>query len=113
MCQSISIDYGVVEKASNVHVMISDFRWSDVETWASLYETRNKNNDGNSISGDNVLTYDVKDSIILTPNNKRVILQGLENYIIVDTNETLMVCNRNAEHRIFKFSSDMEMKHKK
>jgi mannose-1-phosphate guanylyltransferase len=112
LSQSISIDYGVIEKASNVHVMIADFGWSDVETWASLYETRNKDIYGNAISGDNVVTYDVKNSVIHVPKNKKVILQGLENYIVAESDGVLMICNRNSEHRIFKFASDMEMKSK-
>ena len=110
LCQSISIDYGVIEKASNVHVIISDFGWSDVETWASLYETHHKDNNGNAISGNNVITYDVKNSVIHVPITKKVILQGLDNFIIAENQDVLMICNRNAEHRIFKFASDMEMK---
>ena len=110
LCQSISIDYGVIEKASNVHVIISDFGWSDVETWASLYETHHKDNNGNAISGNNVITYDVKNSVIHVPLTKKVILQGLDNFIIAENQDVLMICNRNAEHRIFKFASDMEMK---
>ncbi len=110
LCQSISIDYGVIEKASNVHVMISDFGWSDVETWASLYDTHQKDNNGNAISGDNVLTYDVKNSVVHVPKKKKVILQGLENYIVAENDDILMICTRNSEHRIFKFASDIEMK---
>jgi mannose-1-phosphate guanylyltransferase len=110
LCQSISIDYGVIEKASNVHVMISDFGWSDVETWASLYDTHQKDNNGNAISGDNVLTYDVKNSVVHVPQKKKVILQGLENYIVAENDDILMICTRNSEHRIFKFASDIEMK---
>ncbi len=110
LCQSISIDYGVIEKASNVYVMISDFGWSDVETWASLYDTYQKDSNGNAIAGDNVITYDVKNSVIHMPKTKKVILQGLENFIITENHDTLMICNRNSEHRIFKFASDMEMK---
>ena len=110
LSQSISIDYGVIEKASNVHVIISDFGWSDVETWASLYETHKKDEDGNAISGENVITYDVKNSVIHVPRHKKVVLQGLENCIVAESDEVLMICNRNCEHRIFKFASDMEMK---
>ena len=112
LSQSISIDYGVIEKASNVHVIISDFGWSDVETWASLYDTHHKNDDGNAISGSNVITYDVKNSVIHVPHNKKVVLQGLDNFIVAESDDVLMICNRNAEHRIFKFASDMEMKSK-
>lgn len=110
LCQSISIDYGVIEKASNVYVMISDFGWSDVETWASLYDTYQKDSNGNAIAGDNVIIYDVKNSVIHMPKTKKVILQGLENFIVAENQDILMVCNRNSEHRIFKFASDMEMK---
>ena len=69
-----------------------------------------KDEDGNAISGENVITYDVKNSVIHVPRHKKVVLQGLENCIVAESDEVLMICNRNCEHRIFKFASDMEMK---
>ena len=80
-CQSISADYGIMEKADNVHVMEADFRWSDVETWQSLYESMEKDENRNVVVGENVFTYDVKNCIINLPSSKTVVLQGLEEWI--------------------------------
>ncbi len=109
VCKSISIDYGVMEKADNVFVMISDFGWSDLGTWGSLYETRNKNEDGNSIVGKNVLLYDSKNCIINMPNDKLVVLQGLDDYIVVESENTLLICRKTEEQQIRQFVNDVKI----
>ena len=108
-CQSISTDYGIMEKADNVHVIEADFRWSDMETWQSLYESVNKDNCKNVIVGNNVLTYDVKNCIINLPHDKTFIIQGLEDYIVAGADNTILICRRSEEHRVFKFESDIEV----
>ncbi len=109
ICPSISIDYGVMEKAQNVYVMISEFGWSDVGTWTSLYEIREKDENNNSIVGRNVMTYDTKNCIVTMPKNKLAILQGLEDYIIVEDDYTLLICKKDQEQQIRKFVSDVEI----
>lgn len=108
-CPSISIDYGIMEKASNVYVIPSDFGWSDVGTWGALHEISEKDENNNSIIGKNVILYETKDCIINMPKNKLVVLQGLENYIIIDSNDTLMVCKKEEEQRIKQFVTDVEV----
>ena len=108
-CQPISADYGIMEKTDNVHVMEADFRWSDVETWQSLYESMDKDIRGNVKVGTNVFTYDVSNCIINLPNSKTVVLQGLDDYIIAGDESTILICKRSEEHRIFKFESDIEV----
>jgi len=108
ICESISTDIGILEKAENVHVMEASFGWSDVETWDSLYETCNKDADGNVIIGRNVFTYDVHNTVIHLPDTGRtVVLQGLDGYIVASDGDTLMVCRRDHEDHIVKYRSDV------
>lgn len=107
VCKSISIDYGVMEKARNVYVMAADFGWSDVGTWGSLYELRSKNKDGNAIVGKNVLTYDTHGCIVDVPKEKLVVLQGLEDCIVVESKGCLLVCKRSEEQMIRQIVNDV------
>ncbi len=108
-CPSISIDYGVMEKASNVYVIPSSFGWSDIGTWNALYEQREKDEFSNSFVGKNVMTYEVSNCLINTPKEKLVILQGLEDYIVVDSDDILMICKKSEEQRIKQFVTDVEV----
>lgn len=108
MCESISTDFGILEKADNVHVMAASFGWSDVETWDSLYDTCEKNQDSNVILGGNVFTYDVKNSIIHMPDSDHtVVVQGLDGYIVAADEQTLMICRRDQEEQAVKFRADV------
>lgn len=108
--KSISIDYGVMEKADNVYVLCSDFGWSDLGTWGSLYEYSDKDDSLNVISGGNVFEYEVKNSIIKVPKNKLVVLQGLEDYIVVESDNILLVCKRQDEQKIKQIVQDVQLK---
>ncbi len=110
VCRNISLDYGIMEKADNVYVLSSDFGWSDLGTWGSLYDIRNKNEDGNAIMGNNVFTYDTSNCIINMPKEKLVVLQGLEDYIVVEEDNTLLVCRKGDEQQIRKFVNDVKSK---
>ncbi len=109
-CQGISIDYGVMEKANNVYVLTADFGWSDLGTWDSLYESKEKDADGNVVKGDNILKYDVKNCIVSLPNEKTAVLHGLDGYIVVESKEMLMVCKRSDESNIRQFVTDVRLK---
>jgi len=108
-CQNISIDYGIMEKASNVFVLCSDFGWSDLGTWCSLYENSNKDELGNVISGENVMHYGTKNCIVNMPAEKLVVLQGLDGYIVVESEETLLVCRKEDEQQIRQFVNDVRL----
>ena len=108
-CQSISIDYGVMEKAPNVYVIPSDFGWSDVGTWKALYEVRNKDNEGNSITGKNVMTYSCENNVITVDDNKLAVIQGMNEYIIVDSGNVLLICKKDEEQRVKQFLTDVEV----
>ncbi len=108
-CQNISIDYGIMEKASNVYVLCSNFGWSDLGTWGSLYENSNKDSDGNVVAGENVMIYGANNCIVNMPNEKLVVLQGLEGYIVVESEGTLLVCKKEDEQQIRQFVNDVMM----
>lgn len=109
VCKNISIDYGVMEKAKNVYVLAADFGWSDLGTWGSLYDMRTKNDESNAIVGRNVLTYDTKGCIINMPKNKLVVIQGLEDYIVAESGDTLLICKLGEEQQIRRFLSDVSI----
>lgn len=109
-CQSISVDYGIMEKAQNVFVLTADFGWSDLGNWSTLYENREKDMDGNVISGDNILIYDTKNCIVNISDEKVAVLQGLDGYIIAESNDTLMICRKEDEQQIKRFVTDVRMR---
>jgi len=108
ICKNISIDYGIMEKARNVYVLSSDFGWSDLGTWGSLYATRNKDENENTIIGKNVMTYDTKNSIVNVKGNRLVVLQGLDDYIVVDDDNILLICKKSEEQSIRQIVNDVK-----
>ncbi len=109
-CKSISIDYAIMEKADNVYVFVSDFGWSDLGTWGSLYEVRPKDGKQNAVMGKNVILYDVNECIINIPDEKLVVLQGLEDYIVAEADNALLICQKDKEQEIRRFVSDIRLK---
>lgn len=109
-CMGISIDYGIMEKSDNVYVLTADFGWSDLGTWGSLYENKEKDEEGNVITGKNVLSYGSKNCIVNMPDEKIAVLQGLDGYIVVESNHTLLVCRREDEQQIRQFVNDVQLK---
>jgi len=108
-CKNISVDYGIMEKAENVYVLCSDFGWTDLGTWGSLYEHLKKDHDGNSIAGKNVFAYNLNNCIINVPNQKLVVLQGLQDYIVVESDNILLVCKKQDEQKIKQFVNDVKI----
>ena len=109
VCKSISIDYGIMETANNVSVLAVDFGWSDLGTWGSLYENRQWDQKGNAVVGKNTMLYDTKNCIINMPEDKVVVLQGLEDYIVVESENVLLVCKKTDEQQIRQFVNDVRM----
>ena len=106
-CKSISIDYGVMEKAENVYVRCSDFGWSDVGTWGSVYQLSQKDRNENMLSHDGCYAYDTSKSIVSVPEGKVAVIKGLNDYIVVDTDDVLLVCPRSDEQSIKKYIDDV------
>jgi len=106
-CKSISIDYGVMEKAENVYVIVSDFGWSDLGTWGSLFDIREKDGNNNTIVGRNVKTYDTENCIVNVPKDKLVVLEGLDDYIVVENDNALLVIRKKEEQKIRQIVNDI------
>lgn len=108
-CRSISIDFGIMEHAQNVYVMRSDFGWSDLGTWKSLYEQAEKDRNENAVQGD-VLAYESRNCIIKAPADRLVVVQGLNNYIVAEYDNVLLICQKDEEQRIKQFVEDVKEK---
>ncbi len=107
-CKSISIDYGIMEKSKNVHVMSADIGWSDLGTWGSIYTHLPLDENKNAVVGKNVMLYESKGNIINVPKNKLVVLQGLKDYIVVESDNILLVCKKQDEQQIKQFVTDIK-----
>lgn len=107
-CINISIDYGIMEKADNVYVIPSSFGWSDLGTWASAYETIEKDYLDNAVAGNNVVIIDATKNMVHVNNNKLVLLQGLEDFVIVDTKDVLMICKKDKEQEIKEYVAEIK-----
>ena len=107
-CPSISIDFGVMEKASNVYIIPSNFYWSDLGTWNSAYANMDKDYFENAVVGSDVMVYDTQKCMIHVPEKKLVLLQGLEGYIVVDTDDVLMICKKEKEQEIKDYVNDVK-----
>jgi len=108
-CINISVDYGILEKADNVHVIPVDFGWSDLGTWKSIFNHQEKDPDGNYTQGQ-VYTYDTSDSLIKVSKDKLAVVHGLHNFIVVENEGVLMICNKDQEQMVKKFLNDVKAK---
>ena len=105
-CESISVDYAIMEKAEEIFVCPADFGWSDLGTWGSLLMQTKHDMYGNSIIGDNISVYDTSNCIIHAMNEKRVVVQGLDGYIVAEEDGRLLICQLAEEQRIKQFSGE-------
>lgn len=106
-CRNVSIDYGVMEKAENVYVLISDFGWSDLGTWGSLYEQLDKDDRKNTVTGKNVFMHDSSGNIVNVQDDKLVVLHGLDDYIVVQNDNIILVCRLEEEQKIKQFVNEI------
>lgn len=109
-CPNISIDYGVMEKAQNVYVIPSDFGWSDLGTWGSLYELSDKDENENVTLHSDATYYDSHGNIVTLPKGHLAVVQGLDDCIVAESNGVLLICKRDAEQQIRQFFMDAEVK---
>ncbi len=107
-CTNISIDYGIMEKARNVYVQASQFGWSDLGTWESVFDHSEKDYLGNVVYGKNVVIIDSSECMVRTQPQKLMVLQGLDQYIIIDTPEILLVCERSKEKQLKEYISEVK-----
>lgn len=109
-CENISIDYGVMEKADNVYVASGDFGWSDIGTWGSLYQNAAKDDHQNAITSGNVLTYNTERSIISVGKDKVAVIEGLEDYLVVEKDNVIIITRLSNEQNIRNYVDDVKYK---
>jgi mannose-1-phosphate guanylyltransferase len=107
-CVNQSIDYGVMEKADNVYIIPSSFGWSDLGTWSSIYENLEKDYLGNAVSGNHVMIIDATNNIVHADNKKLMVLQGLDEFIVVDTKDVLLICKKENEQEIKEYVAEIK-----
>jgi len=107
--KSISVDYGIMEKSDEVYVILGDFGWSDLGSWRSLYENQSKDANNNVVEA-NALLYDTKDCFIKVSPQKLVVVQGLSNYLINETENVILICKLDSENKFRGFVSDAKEK---
>lgn len=105
--KNISIDYGIMEKADNVYVWLSDFAWSDLGSWSSLHDANKKNSDKNVIEA-NAMIYETRDSVIRGPKDKLIVVQGLDGYLVGEFDNVIIVCQKDKEDLFRRFVNDLK-----
>lgn len=106
-CENISVDYAIMEKADEIFVCPSDFGWSDLGTWGSLLMQTPKDVYGNATIGQNIQLYESHNCIVHTLEEKRVVIEGLDGYIVAEDNDSLLICKLSEEQRIRQFSEKL------
>lgn len=107
-CTNISIDFGIMEKADNVYIIPSSFGWSDLGTWNSAWENMERDYLDNAVSGKNVMIIDATKCMVHAPDNKLVLLQGLDDFIVVDTKDALLICRKDREQEIKEYVAEVK-----
>jgi mannose-1-phosphate guanylyltransferase len=111
-CENISIDYGIMEKANNVSLILSDFGWSDLGTWGSLYTHVDLDLHNNATVGDNTMLYSCTNNMVYSADDKLTVLHGLDGFIVVDTPEAMLICKKSDEQKIKQFVTDIKINKK-
>ncbi len=109
VCKNISIDYSLLEKAKNVYVRSSIIGWSDLGTYGSLYTHIKQDKGNNALVGKNIIQYGCNNCIVHVPKDKLVVMQGLEDYIVVESDGVLMICKKQDEQQIRNFVNDVKV----
>ena len=104
--KSISVDYAILENAEEIFVHPADFGWSDLGTWGSLHDNSKRDLYNNVLIGDNIKTYETWNTIVHCTEEKKVVVQGLDGYIVAEKDDTLLICKLAEEQRIRNFSED-------
>jgi len=109
-CPNISIDYGILEKATNIYVLQADFGWSDLGTWGSLHELSPKDENQNGVLKCDAILYDSHDNLISLPAGKLAVLHKMDGYIVAESGNVLMICKKDDEQEIRQFVIDTQLK---
>lgn len=107
-CKSISIDYGVLEHSSSVYVRCCDFGWSDLGTWASLYQNSHRDENGNSFDR-GVIASNTTNSLVRSVEEKLTVIDGLDDYIVIDTDDVLLIYPKSKEQEIKQITTRLQL----
>ena len=107
-CSNISIDFGIMEKANNVYVIPAEFGWSDLGTWNSAWENMDRDYLDNAVAGNRVMIIDATKCVVHAPDDKLVLLQGLDDFIVVDTKDVLLICHKEKEQAIKEYVAEVK-----
>lgn len=110
-CPNISIDYGIMEKAESVHVLQSDFGWSDLGTWGSLYDLSTKDDSANVTLKGNAMFYESEGNVVAMPEGHLAVIRGLKDIIVAESDDVLLICPREDEQQIRQIVVDAEIKY--
>lgn len=110
LSKNISIDYGVMEKAKNVHVVLGEFDWSDLGSWHSMYDQRTEKDEQGNVVDANALLYDTHNSLIRGDKKRLILTQGLDGYLVADCDDVLVICPIDNDGRFREFVSDVKSK---
>ena len=106
-----SIDYGILENADNVYVNVSNFGWCDLGTWSSFHEVSQQDESNNASLHCKTLFVESNNNIVATSGDKLVVIQGLDGYIVAESDNVLLICKKNEEQRIKHFVADVKFKY--
>jgi mannose-1-phosphate guanylyltransferase len=109
LCTNVSIDYGIMEKADNVYVIPADVGWSDLGTWGSLFDHIEKDENQNAVVGKNVMMYNSSNCIVNAPGEKVIVLHGLNDFIVVESDHIMLICKKEDEQLIRQFVNDVKV----
>jgi len=111
-CPSISIDYGVMEKADNVYMRCVDFGWADLGTWGSIFDIAPRDEANNAVLKTRAMLYESEDNIVaIEDRNRLAVIQGLKDYIVVESGNVLLICRKTDEQRIKQYMADAQIRY--
>ena len=105
-CESISVDYAIMEKAEEIYVFPASFGRSDIGTWGSLHDNSKRDAQNNACIGNNIKLFETRNCMIHTTQERKVVIQGLDGYIVAEKDDTLLICRLSEEQRIKEFSAE-------
>ena len=100
LCDNISVDYAIMEKAEHMYLCTGSFHWSDLGGWTSLRDNMKRDQDGNAVVGEKVHLYDCRDCIVHSDGSAPAVVQGLENYVVAVREGRTLVCSLDKEQKI-------------
>ena len=109
-CPNISLDYGILEKASGVHVIYADFGWSDLGTWGSLYDQGNKDDNRNVALRGNVMFYDSTGNVVTIPEGNLAVVEGMHDMIVAQNGNVLLICKKQDEQSLRQIVAEVGVK---